>query len=316
VARRVAGTASTVLLLGESGTGKEVFSHAIHRWSPRRDRPFVIVNCVALSEQLLESELFGHERGAFTGAHQTKKGKFELAHGGTLLLDEIGDLALSLQAKILRVLERGEIQPLGSEESRQVDVRIVTATNRDLQERVSGGQFRQDLYWRVNVITLELPPLRARRDDLPVLIRHFLDLAAKETGRDRLTLEPHAEAALVRYDYPGNLRELENILRRAAILVAGSRIGLEDLPSRVVGSRGRDDIVPRTNTELKRAKARAASAASQAVEQRFLVELLRATGGSVTAAARQVGMNRSWLHQLIQRHRLDPKTLGEGAPPP
>ena len=175
-----------------------------------------------------------------------------MAHGGTLLLDEIGDLALPLQAKILRVLERGEIQPLGSEESRQVDVRIVTATNRDLQERVAAGQFRQDLYWRINVITLELPPLRARRDDLPVLIRHFLDLAAEETGRGRLSLAPDVETRLVSYEYPGNLRELENILRRAAILANGSRIELQDLPLSVSGVRARADSVPTTNAELKR----------------------------------------------------------------
>ena len=192
-----------------------------------------------------------------------------------------------------------------------MDVRIVTATNRDLEERVAAGQFRQDLYWRVNVITLELPPLRERRDDLPVLIRHFLDLAAEETGRGRLSLAPDAEAALIGYHYPGNLRELENVLRRAAILATESRIGMEDLPSTVAGCRHRSDVVPTTNAELKAAKARAGAAASQAVEKRFLVELLRAHGGSVTAAARRVGMNRSWLHQLIQRHRLDPKALGE-----
>ena len=196
-----------------------------------------------------------------------------------------------------------------------MDVRIVTATNRDLQERVAAGQFRQDLYWRVNVITLELPPLRARRDDLPVLIRHFLDLAAEETGRGHLSLAPDAEAALIHYDYPGNLRELENVLRRAAILAIGSRIGLEDLPASVSASRARADIVPTTNAELKRAKARASTAASKAVEQRFLVELLRESGGSVTAAARRVGMNRSWLHQLIQRHKLDPKALSGTDPP-
>jgi Nif-specific regulatory protein len=314
-AGRAAPTRATVTILGETGTGKELVARAIHDASDRSAGPFVAVNCAAIPEALLEAELFGYTKGAFTGAVTARKGKFELAHGGTLLLDEIGDLALPLQAKILRVLERGEIQPLGSEESRQVDVRIVTATNRDLQERVAAGQFRQDLYWRVNVITLELPSLRERRDDLPVLIRHFLDLAAEETGRGRLSLAPDAEAALIGYAYPGNLRELENILRRAAILATGSRIGLEDLPSSVSGSRGRADLAPTTNEELKAAKARAASVASHAVERRFLIELLRASGGSVTAAARRVGMNRSWLHQLIQRHHLDPKALGEPDPP-
>ena len=314
-AGRAAPTRATITILGETGTGKELVARAIHDASDRAAGPFVAVNCAAIPESLLEAELFGYAKGAFTGAVTARKGRFELAHRGTLLLDEIGDLALTLQAKILRVLERGEIQPLGSEEPRQVDVRIVTATNRDLQERVAAGQFRQDLYWRVNVITLELPPLRQRRDDLPVLIRHFLDLAATETGRDRLSLTPDAENALIGYDYPGNLRELENIIRRAAILANGSRIGLEDLPASVSGSGDQTDLVPRTNAELKAAKARAASAASQAVEQRFLIELLRTSGGSITTAARRVGMNRSWLHQLIQRHHLDPKSLGEAAPP-
>ena len=308
-AGRAAPTRATVTILGETGTGKELVARAIHDASDRAAGPFVAVNCAAIPEALLEAELFGHAKGAFTGAVSARKGMFELAHGGTLLLDEIGDLALSLQAKILRVLERGEIQPLGSEESRQVDVRIVTATNQNLQERVAAGQFRRDLYWRVNVITLELPPLRARRDDLPVLIRHFLDLAAEEAGRGRLSLAPVAEAALAEYDFPGNLRELENILRRAAILVTGSRIERHDLPSIVAGSPDTGDLVPTTNAELKAAKARAASAASQTVERRFLVEILRANDGSVTAAARRVGMNRSWLHQLIQRHRLSAKDV-------
>ena len=313
-AGRAAPTRATVTILGETGTGKELVARAIHDASDRAAGPFVAVNCAAIPEALLEAELFGHGKGAFTGAVAARKGKFELAHGGTLFLDEIGDLALTLQAKILRVLERGEVQPLGSESSRQVDVRILTATHQDLRERVGAGQFREDLYWRINVITLELPPLRARRDDLPVLIRHFLDLAAEETGRGRLSLAPDAETALIGYDYPGNLRELENILRRAAILATGSRIGPEDLPSSVAGSRERIDFGPTTNAELKAAKARAASAASQAVEQRFLVDLLRASGGSVTAAARRVGMNRSWLHQLIRRHGLDPQALNETDP--
>ena len=314
-AARAAPTRATVTILGETGTGKELVARAIHDASDRAAGPFVAINCAAIPEALLEAELFGHAKGAFSGAVEARKGKFELAHGGTLFLDEISDLALTLQAKILRVLERGEVQPLGSEQSRQVDVRIVTATNQDLRERVAAGKFRQDLYWRVNVITLELPPLRERRDDLPLLIRHFLDLAAEETGRAGLSLAPDAETALTGYDYPGNIRELENVLRRAAILAKESRIGPADLPPSVSGSRNRIGLAPTTNAELKAAKARAATAASQLVEQRFLVELLRASGGSVTVAARRAGMNRSWLHQLIQRHRLDAKALGETDPP-
>jgi Nif-specific regulatory protein len=308
-AGQVAPTRETVTIFGETGTGKELVARALHEASDRAARPFVIVNCAAIPATLLEAELFGYERGAFTGAVTARKGKLELAHSGTLFLDEVGDLEPALQAKVLRVLEHAEVQPLGSERPRRVDVRIVTATNRDLRAMGDAGQFREDLYWRINVITLELPPLRTRREDLPLLFHHFLRAFAAELGRAPLGLDPAAEAALMAYHYPGNVRELENILRRAAILARGPRIRCEDLPARVLGPEGAVATTPTTNAELKRAKARAAAGAVQAVERRFLTELLTASGGNVTEAARRVGMNRSWLHQLLTRHGLDPRSF-------
>jgi Nif-specific regulatory protein len=308
-AMQAAPTRATVTILGETGTGKELVARAIHDASDRAAAPFVVINCAAIPETLLEAELFGHEKGAFTGATVARRGKFEVAHPGTLFLDEIGDLAPGLQAKLLRVLEHGEIHPLGSERPRRVDVRIITATNRDLRRLVDAGAFRDDLYWRLQVITLEVPPLRERREDLPLLIAHFLGRFAEELGKERPGLEPDAERALLAYAYPGNVRELENILRRAVILARGPRIQPADLPPRVLQAESDRDAVPLTNAELKAAKARAAETASRTVERAFLTELLTLAGGNVSDAARRVGMNRSWLHQLLVRHRLDPRSF-------
>jgi Nif-specific regulatory protein len=301
-AAQAAPTRATITLLGETGTGKELVARSIHAASDRAEGPFVVVNCAAIPTTLLEAELFGFERGAFTGAVTSRRGRFEVAHGGTLFLDEIGELEPVLQAKLLRVLETGEVQPLGSDRAHRVDVRIITATNRDLQKLLTAGTFREDLYWRINVITLELPPLRERREDLPLLIRHILGRLGIELGRER-RLGPDAEGVLLAYDYPGNVRELENILRRAVTLATGPEITPEDLPPHVAA---RDDYVtPATNVELKAAKAAAAAAAAHAVERRFLTQLLRDTAGNVSEAARRVGMNRTWLHQLLSRHRID-----------
>jgi Nif-specific regulatory protein len=309
LAAQAAPTRATVTILGETGTGKELVARAIHEASDHAAGPFVVVNCAAIPATLLESELFGHERGAFTGAVATRRGQFEVAHGGTIFLDEIGDLEPALQAKVLRVLDRGEIQPLGSERTRRVDVRVVAATNRNLRAMVDAGQFREDLYWRLNVITLELPPLRERREDLGLLIDHFLGRFAEELGRERLGLDPGAEAALLAYGYPGNIRELENILRRATIVARGTRVTSADLPPRVLAPAAGEAPVPTSNAELKAAKARAAAEAARAVERRFLAALLSAAAGSVSKAARRAGMNRSWLHQLLARHGLDPRSF-------
>ena len=227
-AEQVAETDATVLLLGETGTGKELIARAIHRRSRRRDRPFVVVNCAALPATIIESELFGRERGAFTGAHTTQIGRFELANHGTIFLDEIGELPLELQPKLLRVLESGQIERLGSPHTVDVDMRLIAATNRDLLEEVRQGRFRADLYYRLNVFPVTLPALRERRDDIPMLVRHLLSRLGRVLQKRIDVIPPPAMRALESYDWPGNVRELENVLQRAMILSAGGVLALTD----------------------------------------------------------------------------------------
>ncbi|MBZ4659769.1 MAG: response regulator [Desulfacinum sp.] len=230
---KVAPTKATVLITGESGTGKELIARAVHYNSPRKNAAFISVNCGALPENLLESELFGHERGAFSGAVSLRKGRFELAHGGTLFLDEISEMSPPLQVKLLRALQEMAFERVGGSETLQVDVRIVAASNRNLKEEVAAGRFRSDLYFRLNVVHIELPPLRERKEDIPLLIKHFLHKYAKETGRESLALSPEALRHLLDYSWPGNVRELENVIERAVILCAGSEIRVKDLPPEV-----------------------------------------------------------------------------------
>ena len=237
VIKKVAETDSTVLITGESGTGKSLIAKAIHFLSHRKDSPFVTINCAAIPETLLEAELFGYEKGAFTGAHSSKKGKFELAQGGTIFLDEIGDMPLSLQAKILRVLQDREIEPLGSEKVVRVDVRIIAATNRDLYELVTQGKFREDLYYRLSVIPIHIPPLRERKDDIPLLVEHFLDIYNKKYGKN-LRIAPDAMEALIEYDWPGNIRELENTIERLVVMNDRTVKGT-DLPPHILAFRRR-----------------------------------------------------------------------------
>jgi transcriptional regulator with GAF, ATPase, and Fis domain len=227
----VAPSEATVLLLGETGTGKELVAHAIHRNSPRAAGPFVVVNCATLPETLLESELFGHERGSFTGATVRKDGRFLVAHHGTVFLDEIAELPLSIQAKILRVLQAREFEPVGSNRTQKVDVRIIAATNRDLEKMVREGRFRDDLFYRLNVFPVVLPPLRERREDLPVLADFFLQRYGKKNRREVLTLAPEALQAFRRYSWPGNIRELENVIERGVIVCQGNVLTREDLPA-------------------------------------------------------------------------------------
>ncbi len=229
-ARKAAASKSTVLLLGESGTGKEVFARAIHNWSDRKHEPFIAINCVGLSKDLLESELFGHERGAFTGASQLKKGKLELAHGGTVFLDEVGDISAELQTKLLRFLQEREFERVGGTQPIRVDVRVVAATNRDLSSAIKEGRFREDLFYRLNVIPITLPPLRERREDILVLAKYFLSRFAAETKRQVTEIAREAEEKLLVYDWPGNVRELANVIERAVVLGQGADIVLSDLP--------------------------------------------------------------------------------------
>ena len=233
-----------VLILGESGTGKELIAQALHEESPRRDRSFIKVNCAALSETLLESELFGHEKGAFTGAIGRKEGRFELADGGTLFLDEIGDISPALQIKLLRVLQQKEFERVGGVSTLKVDVRLVAATNRDLASEVKSGKFREDLYYRLNVVAVTLPPLRQRKGDIPALVSHFIEKYGKAYGKEIRGLAPGTLNALLAHDWPGNVRELENVVERAVVLAKGQELTADDLPAHAPRDRRRQLRLP------------------------------------------------------------------------
>jgi transcriptional regulator with GAF, ATPase, and Fis domain len=294
---QVADSDAPVLLRGETGTGKEVFARALYRNSRRRTGPFSVLYCTALPASILESELFGHVRGAFTGARKSRAGRIAAASGGTLFLDEVGEIPLELQAKLLRFLQFGEIQRLGSDSVATVDVRVVAATHRDLQAMTRDGGFRENLYFRLKVVELEIPPLRERRGDIPLLLEHHAELAWTRPG-PRPRFSPEALAALLAYDYPGNVRELEHIVQRTCVLARGPQIGLELLPPELrpcAGSRFRE----LTKAELRRAQ----QAASVEIERQFLVELLGRFDGQVTRAAQASGLHRTFLHKLIARHR-------------
>jgi len=230
---KVSDTKSNILLLGETGTGKELFAKVIHQNSSRREMPFIPINCSAIPEGLIESELFGHVKGAFTGAVSTKKGLFEEADGGTVFLDEIGDIPLSFQAKLLRVIEEQQIRPVGSTKIKKVNLRFIAATNKDLSESIKKGEFREDLYYRINVITLKLPPLRHRKEDIPMLVRHYLKKYSQELGKNIEDISEEAMSLMINYDWPGNVRELQNVIERAVLLSDRSVIGVEELPDNI-----------------------------------------------------------------------------------
>jgi Nif-specific regulatory protein len=294
---KVVDTKVSVLVQGETGTGKKLIASALHHRSKRKDRLFVAQNCAAFPENLLESELFGHKRGAFTGATDDKKGLFEVADGGTLFLDEIGEMPLSLQAKLLRALQEGEIRPLGAQLTRRVDVRIVAATNRDLDAEVKSGRFREDLYYRLKVFPIRVPPLRERRDDIPLLARHFLDRYVREFGKPVAGLADDALAILSAYEWPGNVRELENEIQRLVIQVEPSeRITAEILSPRV---RQVEGIL----TQANNAKGTLREMVDQ-VERHILVDALREHGNNKTAAAKALGITREGLHKKLKQLRI------------
>jgi DNA-binding NtrC family response regulator len=287
--RRVAPSEATVLIRGESGTGKELIAKAIHFASPRASGPLVKVNCAALPETLLESELFGHEKGAFTGAITSRQGRFELANGGTLFLDEIGDLPLHLQAKLLRVLQEREYEKVGSSRPVKVDVRILAASHRPLEALVKAGQLREDLYYRINVVTILIPPLRERRSDLSLLIDHFLRRFAEKNGKTIRGVTHEARDILLRYDYPGNVRELENLIERAVVLTRDDVIGSGDLPLTVQDS----EVADEQGTNL--------TATVEAVERRMIREALARSDGVQTHAAELLGISdRGLRYKLIK----------------
>jgi DNA-binding NtrC family response regulator len=299
--RRAAESRSTVLVTGESGTGKELVARAVHYHSARVGGPFVAVNCKALAEGVLESELFGHERGAFTGAERAKPGLFERADGGTLFLDEIGEVSESFQAKLLRVLQERSLRRMGATEERAVDVRVVAATNRDLKAEVGAGRFREDLFFRLAVIPIQLPPLRERREDVLPLAHHFLARWCEKTGRSLAGWTPEVEAWLLRHDWPGNVRELENVLERGVVLARGDRIGTDDLllEASDAGStpEGGDEIAPAS------AAASLQDFLDGAAADRIR-RVLAESGGKRVEAARRLGVDRATLWRLMRRYAI------------
>jgi DNA-binding NtrC family response regulator len=281
VVKRAAPTRATVLILGESGTGKELIAQALHEESPRRDHPFIKVSCAALSETLLESELFGHEKGAFTGAIGRREGRFELADGGTLFLDEIGDISPALQIKLLRVLQEKEFERVGGVSTLKVDVRLVAATNRDLASEVKNGKFREDLYYRLNVVAVTLPPLRQRKGDIPALVSHFVEKYCKAYGKEIRGLAPGTLNALLAHDWPGNVRELENVVERAVVLAKGLEMTADDLPPTLRGPRPRE----RTPGAL------IPGATLYEIEREAILRTLEMVGGSTSRAAEILGIS-------------------------
>jgi len=295
-AKMVADSDASVLIYGESGTGKELLARAIHRASRRSERPFVGVNCGAIPGELLESELFGHARGAFTGAVQAHKGLFQAADGGTLFLDEIGDMPLPLQVKLLRVVQEGEVRPVGSTQAIPVDVRVISATHRDLDAQKAAGLFREDLYYRLNVVALHLPPLAERREDIPLLAAHFLRKLAERYRKAVPTLSPDAMALLVAAPWPGNVRQLLNLLEQAVALTTTTVI-----PATTVQNALKEDAAALIPFEEAR----------KSFERDYLVRLLKITGGNVTQAAQMAKRNRTEFYKLLQRHRLEPAMFKE-----
>jgi DNA-binding NtrC family response regulator len=290
---KVARTDATVLIRGPSGAGKELVAHALHHNSLRKDRPMVTINCAALQETLLESELYGHEKGAFTGAAQLKHGLFEVAEGGTLFIDEIAEMSPGMQAKLLRVLENGNYRRVGGTQECQADVRIIAATNKPLEEEQKAGRFREDLFYRLNVIAIPLPPLKERREDIEVLVNHFL--STRQLGKVRCMVDPEAMSALTRYDWPGNIRELANVIERAQILAENNRITLDDLPDNLHIAPGVGDPTDTgQNTNLLRD-----------VERRHVREMLEQNKGNKVHTARALGISRRALYRLLDKYRIE-----------
>jgi DNA-binding NtrC family response regulator len=299
-AQRIASSKGTVLISGESGTGKERIAHYIHQNSPRRDQPFVRVNCAALSESLLESELFGHERGAFTGAYKNRAGRFELADGGTLLLDEIGEISPNLQAKLLRVLEEEEFERVGGSSTLEVDVRVIATTNRDLQAEVRAGRFREDLYYRLHVLPVHILPLRERREDILPLAEHFAKEYATQNGRAQPLFAPDARRRLEEWTWPGNVRELENAIQRAVVLMQGTSLSADLLPASGPASAGQP---PSTNPFGFASTSSLANRRIDDIEREAILSTLTSTGNNKTEAARRLGVTARTLSNKMKLWR-------------
>jgi two-component system, NtrC family, response regulator GlrR len=299
VISRIARTESTVLVLGESGTGKDLIAKAIHLASERKDKPFVAVNCAALPEPLLESSLFGHEKGAFSGAIRSARGLFLQADRGTIFLDEIGDMPLSIQAKVLRVLQEKHFYPVGSEKLTEVDVRIIVATNKNLEEQVKQGLFREDLYYRIHVIPIHLPPLRERKEDIPPLVEHFLQKFLRQVKKEIKGITPEAMQKLMLYDWPGNVRELENVLEYAVAMSDKDVIT--------------EDLILRTKAAVAQAPIQPLKDARDAFERNYLIYLLEIAKGKVSEASRLAGKYRADFYLLLKKHNLNPDDFKKAA---
>ncbi|MEW5746078.1 MAG: sigma-54 dependent transcriptional regulator [Nitrospirota bacterium] len=296
----VAPLGSTVLICGESGTGKELIARAIHYNSARREQPFIVVDCGTLPENLMESELFGHAKGSYTGAVTTEKGLLETANGGTLFLDEISNLPLAMQAKLLRVLQEKELRAVGGKRMLKVDVRFIAATNRDLSAMVKAGAFREDFFYRLNVFPVHLPPLRSRKEDIPALAYHFLHKYGKEVGRDIPHIATEAMRQLITYDWPGNIRELENVIHRAVIVCNGRSLK----PEHIIVPLEAGQEAPRTMEELKKLKKDLRLKSIEEIEKNFLVSALQRNSWNISKAAREVGMQRTNFHSLLKKYRV------------
>jgi DNA-binding NtrC family response regulator len=293
-AKKAAGSSATVLLLGESGTGKELFARAIHNWSNRKGKPFIAINCVGLSKDLLESELFGHEKGAFTGAHQQKKGRMELANGGTVFLDEVGDISTELQTKLLRFLQEREFERIGGTQTVRVDVRVIAATSRDLDEAVREGRFRKDLYYRLDVVPIVLPPLKERKEDIAPLANYFMRRFSRETKKNFTEISPQSLEQLLAYDWPGNVRELANAIERSIVLGTGPKINPDDLPARIALQAANP-----SSQELSY------HAAIDAFRKELIEKALTRSAGSRITAAKSLGIQRTYLSRLIKTLGID-----------
>jgi len=294
-----------VLIHGESGTGKELVARAIHRSSKRAGGPFIEVNCAAIPQELIESELFGHEKGSFTGATGMKRGKFEVADGGTIFLDEIADMSLTTQAKVLRVLEGQEFQRVGGTKTLKADMRVIAASNKNLADEIKKGAFREDLYYRLNVLPLEVPPLRERLDDIPQLIHHFLQEFSREYGQKPKTIDDDALALFIQYQWPGNVRELRNIIERLIIMVPGPRMGVKDVPSPISNAQAEGKSVSGVSTAAFRRKFSKLKDARAEFEREFIARKLVENGGNVSKTAHAIGVERSNLHRKIKTYGIE-----------
>jgi transcriptional regulator with PAS, ATPase and Fis domain len=300
--RKVAVTTTTVLITGETGTGKELVAHAIHRNSNRRDNPFIKINCAAISENLLESELFGYEKGAFTGAVSTKPGRFELADRGTLFLDEIGELPLDMQVKLLRVIQDHEFERVGGLKTIKVDVRLLAATNRNLFQEVKNGRFREDLFYRLNVFPLHLTPLRERKEDVPVLVEYFLEKFNRKLEKEIKAIDGPVMDLFIKYEWPGNIRELENIIERLVLIASGNTISMDDIPPEI--AEGMAFLKAGASEDKEKPFREVIRNRMEDVERRMIESTLNECDGNVTQAAKRLGMSRKGLQLKMIKYNL------------